>query len=101
MLYPILLPDPILLPAEQRSPRWHYSHSESANVVRGLHFQIPPFAPGEADPVSRYYSREHDRGLLWNDPDLGIDWQLKGAEALLSDRDRAHPVLTELPRYFS
>jgi len=51
--------------------------------------------------VNRYYSPEHERGLLWNDPRLGIDWQLKSAEPLLSERDRRHPVLTELPRYFS
>src|SRR5262249_712324 len=24
--------------------------------------------------VTNYYSRECDRGLLWNDPDLGIEW---------------------------
>src|SRR5206468_2718655 len=24
--------------------------------------------------VNRYYSAEHDRGLAWNDPELGIAW---------------------------
>ena len=51
--------------------------------------------------VTAYYSPEHERGLLWSDPRLGIDWQLKGAEPLLSERDRRHPVLAELPRFFS
>jgi dTDP-4-dehydrorhamnose 3,5-epimerase len=50
--------------------------------------------------VNNYYSAEHDRGLLWNDPALGIAWPVDGGEALLSDKDRAHPVLAELPRYF-
>ena len=50
--------------------------------------------------VSAYYSPEHDRGLLWNDPVLGIAWPVSANEALVSDKDRTHPVLSELPRYF-
>lgn len=50
--------------------------------------------------VSDFYSPEHDAGLLWNDPALGIDWQLGTAEVMLSEKDRRHPVLAELPRYF-
>lgn len=50
--------------------------------------------------VSRYYSPEHDEGLAWDDPDLGIDWPIPAAEAVLSDKDRRHPVLTALPGYF-
>ena len=51
--------------------------------------------------VNRYYSREHDRGVLWNDPELGIDWRLSGAHPLLSDRDQRQPVLARLPHLFS
>jgi dTDP-4-dehydrorhamnose 3,5-epimerase len=51
--------------------------------------------------VNRHYSPEHDRGLLWNDPALGIDWRLGGHEPILSDKDRRHPALSELPRYFT
>ena len=50
--------------------------------------------------VNAYYSPEHDRGLLWNDPALGIAWPVSANEALVSDKDRTHPVLSELPRYF-
>jgi dTDP-4-dehydrorhamnose 3,5-epimerase len=49
--------------------------------------------------VSGYYAPEHDRGLLWNDPALGIDWPV--SEPLLSEKDRFHPPLGELPEYFS
>ena len=50
--------------------------------------------------VSSYYSPEHDRGLLWNDPALGIAWPVSPDEALVSDRDRKHPILSVLPRFF-
>lgn len=36
-----------------------------------------------------YYAPEHDRSLLWNDPDIGVDWPLEGIdEVLLSAKDR-------------
>lgn len=137
----------------------NHSLSVEVGVVRGLHFQIPPFAQakllrvtagaifdvvvdlrrgspsygrhatfrlGAAEwnqlfvpagfahgfctlepntevvyKVDNYYSAEHDRGLLWNDPALGIAWPVGPAAAVLSDRDRRHPVLAELPRYFA
>jgi len=32
---------------------------------------------------------------LWNDPDVGIDWPLRG-EPILSDKDRAGARLKEI-----
>jgi dTDP-4-dehydrorhamnose 3,5-epimerase len=29
-----------------------------------------------------YYAPEHERVLLWNDPDVGIDWPIKAAPVL-------------------
>ena len=136
----------------------NHSLSASKGVVRGLHFQVPPFAQAKLlrvtsgsvfdvavdirwgspsfghhvaavlsasdwnqifipegfahgfctlDPdteviykVSAYYSPEHDRGLLWSDPALGIAWPVSPNEALISDRDRKHPILSGLPRFF-
>jgi dTDP-4-dehydrorhamnose 3,5-epimerase len=136
----------------------NHSLSKNKDVVRGLHFQIPPFAQAklvrviagsifdvavdirsgspsfgrhvavvlsasEGDQifipagfahgyctiepesevvykVSAYYSAEHDRGILWNDPALGIAWPLSANEALISDRDRNNPLLSDLPRFF-
>jgi dTDP-4-dehydrorhamnose 3,5-epimerase len=50
--------------------------------------------------VSNYYSAEHDMGLLWNDPALGIEWPIAEAEAILSAKDKIHPRLAELPPHF-
>jgi len=34
-----------------------------------------------------YYAPEHERTLLWNDPELAIRWPLEG-EPIVSDKDR-------------
>lgn len=41
--------------------------------------------------VDQYYSPEHDRGILWNDAELGIPWPV--ADPVLSEKDRNHPPL--------
>lgn len=51
--------------------------------------------------VNRYYSPEHDRGVLWDDPALGIAWPVGEGEAVLSDKDRRQPPLAELPSLFA
>ena len=43
--------------------------------------------------VSDYYSPQHERGILWNDPALKIDWGVGLEETILSQRDTQHPVL--------
>jgi dTDP-4-dehydrorhamnose 3,5-epimerase len=137
----------------------NHSLSVPSGVVRGLHFQVPPFAQHKlvrvtrgaifdvavdvrrgspsygrhvaavltADEwnqifipsgfahglctlepntevlykVSAYYAPRHDRGLLWDDPALAIDWPVAPDRIILSEKDRRHPVLAELPPYFS
>jgi dTDP-4-dehydrorhamnose 3,5-epimerase len=137
----------------------NHSLSESAGVVRGLHFQTPPHAqdklirvlrgsvldvavdirvgsptfgrhvsavlsaknwsqlwvpkgfahgfvtlePGTevVYKVTADYAPESDRGLAWDDPDLGIAWPVTAAAAQLSPKDTTHPRLKDLPAYFT
>lgn len=41
--------------------------------------------------LTDYYAPQHERGVRWDDPALGIDWPVTAGEAVLSDRDRAFP----------
>jgi dTDP-4-dehydrorhamnose 3,5-epimerase len=50
--------------------------------------------------VTNYYSPGHERGIRWNDPKLGIDWQVSEDAAVLSERDRKHPTLAEMTDLF-
>ena len=135
------------------------SRSGPARVIRGLHFQIAPYAQGKlvrvvsgsildvavdirvGSPtygkhaamvlsaedaaqawiptgfahgfctlqpntevfykVTAHYNAACDRGLAWNDPALQIDWPYSDGSVLLSAKDRGHPTLAELPRYFT
>ncbi|MEI8397100.1 MAG: dTDP-4-dehydrorhamnose 3,5-epimerase [Rhodospirillaceae bacterium] len=46
--------------------------------------------------VSGQYAPECDRGVIWNDPELGIAWPVTPDAAVLSDKDRRLPRLAEL-----
>ena len=136
----------------------NHSLSVETGVIRGLHFQIPPFAQDKLvrvvrgaifdvvvdirhesptfgqhvgvelsaenwkqlwvpvgfahafctlEPntevqykVTEYYSPQCDAGLAWDDPALGIDWPVSPDRAVLSQKDRVLPKLSELARYF-
>lgn len=41
------------------------------------------------------FSQEHDRGLLWCDENINIDWNID-FEPILSDKDKIQPKLTEI-----
>ena len=44
--------------------------------------------------VSAPYAPECDRGIRWNDPQIGIAWPLEGREPVLSAKDAAAPLLS-------
>jgi dTDP-4-dehydrorhamnose 3,5-epimerase len=51
--------------------------------------------------VTAYYNPDCDRGVLWNDPDLAIDWPVSSEAAELSLKDASQPRLADLSSYFS
>lgn len=50
--------------------------------------------------VSAPYDAAHDRGILWNDPDLGIEWPVAPADATLSDKDTRQPRFRDVEPVF-
>jgi dTDP-4-dehydrorhamnose 3,5-epimerase len=50
--------------------------------------------------VTGYYSAAHDHGLAFDDPTLHIEWPVALSEAVLSEKDRQHPRLSELANCF-
>ncbi len=45
--------------------------------------------------VTDYYSRDGERTIRWNDPDLGIAWPVSEAKAIVSEKDRQGALLRE------
>lgn len=137
----------------------NHSLSREPYVIRGLHFQTPPFAQDKLVRVTRgsvldvvvdirhgsptfgqhvsavlsaenwnqlwvpkgfahafctlkpdteflykvtdYYAPDCDAGLAYDDPALSINWPVPaGHEPILSDKDKKHPKLADLPEYF-
>ncbi|HUY13354.1 MAG TPA: dTDP-4-dehydrorhamnose 3,5-epimerase [Terriglobia bacterium] len=137
----------------------NHSLSVQMGVIRGIHFQIPPFAQDKLlrvvrgsvfdvavdlrrssptfgkhvsvvlsaeewnqilvpagfghgfctlEPnteviykVTSYYAPDCDRGVLWNDPQLGIQWPVSEREAILSGKDLGLPPFSEVADFFS
>ena len=71
---------------------------------------VPPgFAHGfcvlEADSavlykVTNFFDPASERGIRWDDPELGIEWGVETSKVTLSARDRQHPFFSELPGFF-
>jgi dTDP-4-dehydrorhamnose 3,5-epimerase len=45
---------------------------------------------------SAYYDTAVERGIAWDDPDVGVEWPLPPAEIVVSERDTAAPRLAEI-----
>jgi dTDP-4-dehydrorhamnose 3,5-epimerase len=42
-----------------------------------------------------YYAPTQERGIAWNDPELGIDWGIPTQEVILSEKDTRNPLLKD------
>jgi dTDP-4-dehydrorhamnose 3,5-epimerase len=80
----------------RHSPTFGKHYSVELTGENNLQLWIPPgFAHGFVTlsdtavfqyKVTRYWSKDHERCIAWDDPDLAIDWKLD-ARPLLSPKD--------------
>lgn len=47
-----------------------------------------------------FYNRESEGAIIWNDPQLGIDWMIPAEQVILSEKDMNHPLLDDTPYLF-
>jgi dTDP-4-dehydrorhamnose 3,5-epimerase len=140
--------------------RWVQDNQSSSTygVIRGLHYQLPPFAQSKLIRVLRgkildvvvdirtgsptfgksysevlsaknkkqlfipkgfahgfsvlsekaevlykcdgFYNKETEAGIIYNDPELNIDWKIPANEAIVSDKDIALPLLKDCKNNF-
>ncbi|MFA1677155.1 dTDP-4-dehydrorhamnose 3,5-epimerase [Rhizobium mongolense] len=93
------------------SPSFGNWLSQELSPENGTQLWVPPgfahgFATLEPNSVINYkvtapYNPQHDRGIAWNDPAIGIRWPVDEKAMVLSDKDRTLPRLADLPNYFS
>jgi dTDP-4-dehydrorhamnose 3,5-epimerase len=50
--------------------------------------------------VTDYWAPTCERGIAWDDPNLGINWIIPKPDVVLADKDRGHPLLTEIEPFF-
>ena len=95
------------------SPTYGKYYSVELSAENKLQFYIPPrFAHGFLTlcentefvyKCTDYYHPESDGGIMWNDPQIGIDWQfekygLDPKTLNISTKDTGHPTLNQLDK---
>jgi dTDP-4-dehydrorhamnose 3,5-epimerase len=93
------------------SPNYGRHVAVKLDAIEGAQLWVPPgFLHGFCTledstevfyKVTAYYSANHDAGVFWNDPALGIDWPVDVASAVLSEKDQRLPRLSDLPDLFA
>lgn len=94
----------VVVDLRKSSPTFGQWIGTSLSAVNKLQLWVPPgFAHGfvvtsEVAEVlyktTDYYAPQHERCLLWNDPDLAIAWQFEG-DPILSAKDQAGKPLMQ------
>ena len=47
-----------------------------------------------------FYAPESEGAIAWNDPDIGVDWQIPEDKVILSEKDKKHPSFKDLDVLF-
>jgi dTDP-4-dehydrorhamnose 3,5-epimerase len=86
--------------------QWAGAYLSSTN--KSMLWVPPGFAHGfyvtnpEAEVLYKatdYYAPEWERTIAWNDPDINIEWPLKGTTPILSPKDKTGKLLKEIEIY--
>lgn len=87
------------------SPTYGQWHAEELSSENGRQMYIPKgFAHGFGVLSEKavfqykcddYYAPECEDGIVWDDPELAIDWKIPADDVILSDKDRKYPGLKE------
>lgn len=77
--------------------------SEQLFVPRGFAHAFCSLEPNTevVYKVDGYYSAASDAGIIWNDPDIGIEWPIAPSDAVLSAKDTKLPRLAEFDSPFT
>lgn len=95
----------VALDLRKGSPTFGQWHSVELSGENKKQFYIPRgFAHGfsvlEDETIFAYkcdevYHPESERGISFNDPELGIDWKILPEEAIISEKDHHNPALAK------
>ncbi|MFD1160557.1 dTDP-4-dehydrorhamnose 3,5-epimerase [Roseovarius aestuarii] len=101
----------VVVDIRKGSPTYGQSFGTVLSFANGKQLLVPKgflhgFSTLEPDTeiiykCSDYYAPECDGAVRFDSPDLGIDWQLDGAEALLSEKDAAAPLFADFDSPFT
>ena len=50
--------------------------------------------------TDNFYDQKREASVIWNDPEIAINWPIKNDRITLSKKDKAAPLFCELPDYF-
>ena len=46
------------------------------------------------------YAPQEEGAIEWNDPEIGINWRIPADKVILSEKDKAHPLMNESEELF-
>lgn len=89
----------------KKSPTFGQWYGVELSAENHLQFLIPKgFAHGfsvlSEEAIFTYkcddfYNFASERGIMYNDPDLNIDWKISLEKAIISEKDKKHPQLSQ------